>query len=50
MTTELEIFTAAASSDAYVYLSLIAILGYAACILWFSGKTQLPASLLGRAI
>jgi hypothetical protein len=39
MMTELEIFATAASSDAYIYLSLVCILGCAACALWLSGKT-----------
>jgi hypothetical protein len=38
MMTELEIFTAAVSSDAYVYLSLVATLGYR------------PVTLVHRAI
>ena len=39
MMTELEIFAIAASSDAYIYLSLVCILGCAGFALWLSGKT-----------
>ena len=53
MMTELEILATAASSDAYIYLSLVCILGCAAFVLWLSGKAPAqqarPVSLIRSA-
>jgi len=53
MTNELEIFTAAASIDTFIYLSAVFALGYAAFALWLIGtappQQKLPASLVRRA-
>ena len=38
MMNELEVFTAAASSDTFVYLSLICVLAFAAGVVWLGSK------------
>jgi len=38
MMNELEVFTAAASSDTFVYLSLICVLAFAAGVVWLVGR------------
>jgi hypothetical protein len=54
MMNELEVFTEVASSDAFVYLSLVFALAYAACVVWLVGQapTQraLQASIIRRAL
>jgi len=54
MMNELEVFTAAASSDMFVYLSLICALAFAAGVVWLAGRTParpaLPASIFRRAL
>ena len=54
MTIELQSFAEAASSEVFIYLSLIFILGYAAGALWLFGKAPVPetppASLIRRAL
>ena len=51
---ELQIFAEPASSEAFVYLSLIFILGYAAGAVWLLGKAPVQetprASLVHRAL
>jgi hypothetical protein len=54
MMNELEIFATTASSDAFVFLSLVCILACAACALWLTGRApaqQMPsAALIRRAL
>lgn len=54
MMNELEVFTATASSDTFVYLSLICALAYAAGVVWLVGRSPtqqaLQASIVRRAL
>lgn len=54
MMNELEIFTEAASSDTFVYLSVVFALAYAALAVGLVGRTPtqrvLPASIIRRAL
>jgi hypothetical protein len=54
MMNELEVFTAAASSDTFVYLSLICVLAFAAGVVWLVGRAPsqqvLQASIVRRAL
>ena len=54
MMNELEIFTEAASSDTFVYLSLVCALAYTAWTVWLIGQapTQraLQVSIIRRAL
>ena len=54
MMNELEVFTAAASSDTFVYLSLICVLAFAAVVVGLVGQAPrqraLQASIVRRAL
>ena len=54
MMNELQVFTEAASSDTFVYLSLVFALAYAAWAVWLVGRAPsqqvLQASIVRRAL
>ena len=54
MVNELQVFTEVASSDTFVYLSLIFALAYAAWAVWLVGRAPsqqvLQASIVRRAL
>ncbi|MGH6727751.1 MAG: hypothetical protein ACREB8_14595 [Pseudolabrys sp.] len=53
MMNELEIFTEVASTQIFVYLSLVFALAYAAWAVWLVGRPatpRMPASIVRRAL
>jgi hypothetical protein len=54
MMNELQVFTEAAATDTFVYLSAVFALAYAAWAVWLAGRTPtqrvLPPSIIRRAL